>query len=85
VHWKVLVAVVLPSAEHLKAPDALYPSLQVGVHDAPAAVVLQPAGTVAPTIFALKSHVLALQVAAVSLPAEQLDVPETVKPVLHVG
>jgi len=85
VHLKSLVALLLPSAEQVRVPDALYPVLQVGVHVPPAAVVLQPAGIVAPAIAPLKSHVLALQVAAVSLPAVQVDFPETVKPVLHVG
>lgn len=84
-HLKLVAVFDLPLAAQVRAPDALYPLLHVGVHDSPAAVVLQPAGIVAPAMAALKSHVFATQVAGVSVPSLHLVVPETVNLSVHVG
>jgi hypothetical protein len=66
-------------------PDTVYPELHVGWHVEPLAreLVQSPAPPFVGAADA--SHGFAAHVAAVSVPALQDDVPDTVYPELHVG
>ena len=79
------VAVVkVPRLQELR-PDTMYPLSQVGWHVEPLAreLVQSPA---APFVGAADaSQGFAEHVAAVNVPKEQDDVPDTVYPELHVG
>ena len=79
------VAVVkVPRLQELR-PDTMYPLSQVGWHVEPLAreLVQSPAAPFAGAADAL--HGFAEHVAAVNVPKEQDDVPDTVYPELHVG
>ena len=79
------VAAVSVPALHEDVPDTVYPELQVGWHVAPLAseLVQSPAPPFAGAADA--SQGFAEHVAAVSVPALQDDVPDTVYPELQVG
>ena len=79
-----VAAVNVPKEQEL-VPDTVYPELHVGWHVDPLAreLVQSPAP---PFVGAAEaSHGFAEQVAAVSVPVLQDDVPDTVYPELHVG
>ena len=79
-----VAAVKVPKAHELD-PDTVYPELHVGWHVDPLAseLVQSPAPPFVGAVDA--SHGFAEHVAAVSVPALQDDVPDTVYPELHVG
>ena len=79
------VAAVNVPKEHELVPDTVYPELHVGWHVEPLAseLVQSPAPPFVGAADA--SHGFAEHVAAVSVPALQDDVPDTVYPELHVG
>ena len=79
------VAAVNVPKEHELDPDTVYPELHVGWQVDPLARELVQSPT-APFVGAVDaSHGFAEHVAAVSVPALQDDVPDTVYPELHVG
>ena len=79
------VAAVNVPKEHELVPDTVYPELHVGWQVDPLAseLVQSPAPPFVGAVDA--SHGFAEHVAAVSVPALQDDVPDTVYPELHVG
>ena len=79
-----VAAVRFPAVQEL-VPDTVYPELHVGWHVEPLAreLVQSPAAPFAGAADAL--HGFAEHVAAVNVPKEQDDVPDTVYPELHVG
>ena len=83
--FAVHVAAVKVPALHELVPDTVYPELHVGWHVDPLAreLVQSPAPPFVGAADA--SHGFAEHVAAVSVPALQDDVPDTVYPELHVG
>merc|ERR1711959_354059 len=91
VHAKLLPAAptagVTPLAPHALVPEAVYPVLQVGVHDAavrpPTVLVQSPTAPLAGT--ALKSHVFSLHSPAVTTPAAHESALVAVYPALHVS
>ena len=79
-----VAAVSVPALQD-DVPDTVYPELHVGWHVDPLAreLVQSPAAPFAGAADAL--HGFAEHVAAVNVPKEQDDVPDTVYPELHVG
>ena len=79
------VAAVNVPKEHELVPDTIHPELHVGWHVDPLASELVQS-PIAPFVGAADaSHRFAEHVAAVSAPALQDDVPDTMYPALHVG
>jgi len=79
------VAAVTVPALHVDVPDTVYPSLHVGWHVDPLASEFVQSPTPPCVGAAEASHGLGEHVAAVTVPALHVDVPETVYPSLHVG
>ena len=79
-----VAAVNVPKEQEL-VPDTVYPELHVGWHVDPLARELVQSPTPPFVGAADASHGFAEHVAAVSVPALQDDVPDTVYPELHVG
>ena len=80
-----VAAIKLPVLLQLDAPDTLYPLLHVGWHVEPDAreEVQSPTTPLLGAVDA--SHAFASHVAAIKLPTLQLDAPDTLYPLLHVG
>lgn len=80
------IAAVSMPALHLVLPDTVYPPSHCGWHDDPdASCELQSLPLLPCTGATEASHEFAKHVAAVSTPALQLDLPDTVYPMLHIG
>jgi hypothetical protein len=79
------VAAVNSPAKQLDGPDTVYPALQVGWHVDPDTRLFVQL-PLSPFVGAVDaSHGSGLHDAAVNVPAEQFDVPDTLYPTSHFG
>jgi hypothetical protein len=83
-HWASHVIVLRTPAEQDTLPDAVKPALQAGWQVEPLGMLPRQSPTV-PLTGAAAASQFATHVAAVSTLAEQVVVPEGVKPALHAG